>query len=356
MSNLHPTKDNRTTYDEKTGAVRSFFGAELVGPLPKAKRVPTPTAKSDHFLKINHALFRLENISLKAADVREGGASQSVRYQQYHHDIPVYGAQLVVGLRKHDGAITSAVNKIDYGLPDTLGPSHIRLSADEIVARMHQRFAERFKGIEITPQQHYVYRHAPPVSIQLPYDSPPIRDEMLNLGSGSGGQVYLVWQMIMDTKNPNGNWELLVDATNGEIVAVKDRRRYATRKGKVFWPDPIRSSQNDNLNWSTQESVLNNEQVEVDLENLDGPVSGKYKLNGEWIKLSEKESPDYTPPETAGDFKYNAKNRSFLDVMAYYYLDRLITYLRSLGVTSYNTVVDAKDPLDIDPQGLNGSE
>lgn len=291
MSNLQPTKDNRTTYDEKTGVVRIFFGAELVAPLPEAKRVPTPTAKSDHFLKVNRALFKLENISLREAEVREGGAGQSVRYQQDHHGIPVYGAQLVVGLRKQDGAVTSAVNKIDYELPDALGPGNGRLSADEIVARMHRRFGEWFKGIEMKPPKQYVYRHAQPVPIQLPYNAPPIRGEMLSLGSGSGGQVYLVWQVMMDTKNPDGNWELLVNATNGEIVAVKDRRRYATCKGKVFWPDPVRSSQTDNLSWSTQESVLNNEQVEVDLENLDGPVSGKYKLNGEWINISEKESP-----------------------------------------------------------------
>jgi hypothetical protein len=31
-------EDSRTTYDEKTGAVRSFFGAELVAPMTKAKR------------------------------------------------------------------------------------------------------------------------------------------------------------------------------------------------------------------------------------------------------------------------------------------------------------------------------
>lgn len=70
MSKLQPTKDNRITYDKKTGAVRSFFGAELVKPLSAAKRGLTLTAKADDFLKVNRQLFNLKNINLKKADIR----------------------------------------------------------------------------------------------------------------------------------------------------------------------------------------------------------------------------------------------------------------------------------------------
>ncbi|MCX6674006.1 MAG: M36 family metallopeptidase [Methanothrix sp.] len=350
MSRLQPTKDSRTTYDEKTGAVRSFFGAELVAPVPEAKRSLAPVAKSDDFLEVNRGLFHLENISLRKDDMKEGSASQSMRYGQQHRGIPVYGAQLVIGLRKQDGAVTSAVNKIDYEIPDVLRPENARLNADDVIARMRQSFSKRFEGVEIITPELFIYRYAPPEIVQLPYEAPPIRNEMLSLSSGLGGQVYLVWQVLMDTKNPDGNWELLVDATNGELVTVKDRRRYATRKGNVFYPDPIRSSQNDNMSWNTQESTLNNEQEEVDLENLNNPVNNKYKLNGSWVNMVEKESPTYAPPETTGDFKYGSKERSFLNVMAYYYLDRLVTYLRSLGATAYNNAVTG--PLDVDPQGF----
>jgi hypothetical protein len=128
----------------------------------------------------------------------------------------------------------------------------------------------------------------------------------------------------------------MVDAINGELIAVKDRRMNATLKGYVFWPDPIRSKQDETLSWNTDENTLNQERVEVDLQNLDNPVNGIYKLNGDWIESLNYIPPDVTPPETTVDFKYGAKQDGFLSVMAYYYLDRLITDLRGLGCTQFN--------------------
>jgi hypothetical protein len=354
MSRLKPTKDNRTSYDKKTGAVRSIFGSELVEPVPEAKRGLTTEGKTDDFLEVNKDLFKLEGITLEKADVREGSATQSVRYEQKHQGIPVYGAQLVIGLRKQDTRITSAINKVDYEIPATLGPDSAALSADEAVDKVHERFDDRFGAIEIGTPTLFIYRHMPPETAQLPYDAPPIRDEMLGLGTGKARQAYLVWQVLMDTQDPDGNWELLVDAVNGDLVAVKDRRRYATRKGYIFWPDPVSSSQNDTISWNTSESTLNGQRVEVDLENLNSPVGGKYKLNGSWVKNVDKESPTLAPPETTGHFKYGSKADFFLNAMAYYYLDRLIMYLRSFGVTAYNNAVTG--PIEVDPQAENGAD
>jgi hypothetical protein len=357
MSRLQPTQDGRTSYDTETGAVRSFFGAELLEAPIERDLVPAekiPSEKTDNFLRINEDLFRLENISLEKTDLQEGSATQSVRYKQKHKGVPVYGAQLVVGLRKQDGRIISAVNDIDYGIPDTLTPDSSNISADEVVALVHQRFDTRFQTLEVGKPDLYVYRHLATEPVEPPYGSPPIRDEMLKLGTGTVGQVYLVWQLTLDTRKPDGNWEMLVDATNGELVAVKDRRFYATRQGYVFWPDPIRSSQNDNLSWSTDESILNAEQVEVTLENLDNPIGNKYKLNGKWVKNVEKEAPIFAPPETTDHFKYGAKDRKFLNVMAYYYLDRLIEHLRSFGIPKYNNTVTV--PIEVDPQGLSSAD
>ena len=352
MHNLKPTKDSRTSYDEKTGAVRSIFGVELVE--PSAKRGLTAEKTSDDFLEANKDIFKLEGITIEKTDVREGSAIQSVRYEQRHQGVPVYGAQLVVGLRKRDTRITSAVNKVDYAIPDTLGPDVASRSSNDAIAAVHERFDDRFGTIEIGTPTLYIYRHILPETVQLPYDAPPIRTEMLGMGTGVAGQVYLAWQVLMDTHAPDGDWELLVDATNGDLVTVNDRRRYATRKGYVFWPDPISSAQNDTLTWSTSESTLNNERVEVDLENLDSPVGGKYKLNGSWVKNVDKESPTLAPPETTGHFKYGAKADFFLNVMAYYYLDRMVTYLRSFGVTAYNNAVTG--PIEVDPQAESGAD
>lgn len=357
MSRLQPTQDGRTTYDVETGAVRSFFGAELLERTRGEHSITaeqTPSAKSDDFLNMNQDLFNLENVSLEETGVQEGSAIQSVRYKQNHNGIPVYGSQLVVGLSKQDGRIISTVNDIDYDIPNTLTPDQRQLSADGVTALVHQRFDTRFQTLEVGQPECYVYRHVEAEVVQPPYGSPPIREEMLQLGTGIVGQVYLVWRIMLDTQNPDGSWELLVDATNGELVAVKDCRFYATRQSYVFWPDPIRSSQNDNLTWSTDESILNAERVEVTLENLDEPSNGQYILSGQWVKNVEKENPLFAPPATTDDFKYGVKDRRFLNVMAYYYLDRLISHLRSFGIPKYNDTVTG--PIEIDPQALSGDD
>ncbi|TFH52963.1 MAG: hypothetical protein E4G89_01200 [Methanothrix sp.] len=353
MSKLHTTNDSRTNYDEKTGVVRSFFGAELVEPMPEAKRALAPIAKSDDFLEVNRDLFNLGNITLRMAEESGGAVSISVRYEQQHHGIPVYGAQLVVGLRKEDSTVTSAVNAVDYEIPTDLTPDRVTVSGDQAEIAVREKFASRFADLEIGKPTLYVYRHVADESFDLDLPLPAIRREMLDMSTGKPGQVYLVWQVPMRTEGPSGSWELLVDATNGELVAVKDKRRYAAPKADIFWPDPIRSKKDDSLSWSTSESDLNNQLVKnVPLEDLDPAVSGKYKLDGKWVRSRDRSKPDFSPPETTGDFKYGAKSKEFLSVMAYYYLVRLITDLRSFGITSFNNAVTG--PIDADAQGADG--
>src|SRR6185369_3680019 len=118
---LTTANDARSTYDETTGALRSFIGAELVGPPEQLEsfnfNIPKPfeaSSEARDFLEVNKDLFKLENVSLKESEVRTGHAVKSVRFQQYYRGVPVYGAELVVGLRAIDGHVISAENKIDY--------------------------------------------------------------------------------------------------------------------------------------------------------------------------------------------------------------------------------------------------
>src|SRR5688572_24819792 len=104
---LNTTTDSRFSYDQETGAVRSFFGAELVNKPEAGPESMSPSDFIGHeefsfeseardFLEVNKELFKLEGVSLKHQDVREGAAVRSVRYQQCYFDVPVYGAELTV--------------------------------------------------------------------------------------------------------------------------------------------------------------------------------------------------------------------------------------------------------------------
>jgi zinc metalloprotease ZmpB len=361
LNRLQPTDDDRTQYDEKNGAVRSFFGAELVEQ-PSAAAAPEETAKTSgerttNFLEANKDIFQIDNITLVPIDRREGSVTESVSYQQRHHGVRVYGAQLVVGLNKADGRVASTVNQVDYELPDTVRPEQTRLNSREAAALVRERLKTRFGKMETGEPRQFVYRHVPPELDASPHDAPPIRQEMLELSTGKAGEAYLVWQILLDTQDPSGNWEILVDAISGELVAVNDRRSYATRKGFVFTPDPITTSGNVALSSKTGEDKLNPERREVDLNNLNKPtflISG-YRLDGKWAETREIESPTFDEPVTTSHFKYGAKDRKFLSVMAYYWVDSFVEYLRGFNVTTFNKAVEDKK-LALDAQGVGGED
>jgi hypothetical protein len=120
-------------------------------------------------------------------------------------------------------------------------------------------------------------------------------------------------------------------------------------------PDPISSSKDPSLSHSTPEAMINPLRREGDLENLDAPVGGKFRLNGKWAASKEIESPVLAPPTTTTDFKYGAKDRKFLSVMAYYWVDRVATYVRGFGVQAYNHAVETTR-ISLDAQGFEGED
>ncbi|NTW83609.1 MAG: hypothetical protein HGB36_09630 [Chlorobiaceae bacterium] len=353
MSKLHPTKDARTRYDKKNNAVRSFFGTELVEKSRKALKKGVD--KFDEFLDENQDVFKLEGITLEKTEERAGSTLSAVRYNQKHNGLPVYNAFLNISVRKSDNQVLSAVNKIDYELAKTCSAKAAKLDADDAVKFMHDRFDTTFGSLEHSAPELFVYRHSILESPQVPFDTDDIRNKMLESGSGKAGKVYLVWRIMMDTAKPTGYWELLVNAEKAELVAVKDRRRFlTTRKANIYWPDPITSSQNTSLSWSSAESTLNNELEEVDLENLNDPSGSTYHLSGQWVNSAEREDPSFAPPTTTTDFKYTGKSRNLLSVMAYFYIDRVVEWLRTFSVPSFNNSMTG--PIDVDAQAFNGDD
>lgn len=354
MSNTDKNKDT-IEYDEKSGAVRSFFGEDLFKQPSAAASSKSVGSKTTDFLELNKELFKLDNIDLVQLDKREGSATESISYQQQHMGVPVYGAKFVVGLRKKDNLVTSSVNQVDYELPAELRPEDARLSSQDAISVVRGVLGEQVAKIENAKPQLFVYRHSSPETVEPPHGAPPIREKLLKLGTGENGAAYLVWQVLLDTFEPNGNWEFLVDAESGKIVVVKDRRSYAIRKGFVFMPDPITTSSNATLSSQTGAAMLNTERREVDIDNLNTPPNGKFRLEGKWAECLDIEPPFFGHPETQTDFKYDATDRKFLSVMSYYWVDRLIEYLRGFGIPTFNQTVENKK-IGLDGQGVNGDD
>jgi hypothetical protein len=358
--------ERKVTKDKKTGAVRSFFGAEFVNnpsissvsapPVDKIDEKKTPIGIkaveiADRFLRVNAPKFKLKGLKLKKLLPEEGKFCESVTYEQKIAGVPIYGGRIVIGLRKQDGAVISTINNLDYEVPSTLKTKTRKTAAQikEVILR------HNFGFVKLGEPKLYIYRHYLP-TVFAPAYFQTVRKEMVATTTSKIGKVYLAWQIFMDTREPNGSWEVLIDDATNEIITVKDRQFYDTPKGKVFWPDPIRSKKDNNLNWKTDSKTLNSQRKEVKIENLDNPVNQKYSLSGCWVKNVDAEDPKFKPPTTKKNFVYGAKTRKFRNVMAYYYLDKLVSDLTSLGVPSFNEAVKKAGPISADPQGCWGQD
>ena len=365
MQKLTTTNDARVSYDERTGAVRSFFGAELVGPPEGAehfdsnvKRSFDAVEESRDFLQINKEEFRLENVSLRAKEVSEGPEIKSVTFQQFHHDVPVYEAEFVLSLRAPDGHIISGVNRVDYEIPADMHPEEVRLSREDAADVISRMLAPKVNQLVLNREQPtlFAYRH----SIKPPDSKRPIAKKFLEQfglkATALPGELHWIWQVLVDTREPNGNWEVLLDAVRAEIVAVFDRRRYAMPHAFVFMPDPITSSGCAQLSWNTDVQILNQQRIEVTLGDLDGPdPAGNSILSGKWVKCVDLEPVTYPPPQSTGDFMFGAKDRDFLFTMTYYWTTELIKYLRGFGIQEFNDAT--LTPFEIDAVGLgDGSD
>lgn len=351
---------------EKTGAIRSFFGQYLLEDKPNDYATKSKEDTCTSFLQDNKNQFKLDGITLvPVKETCEGSIIESITYQQMHHGVPVYGKEVVVGLDKKTQVI-SVVNQIDYELPDSLQPTLQKLTGKDALDIICKRCEKYSSEHRYTEPVLYIYRRTPIAPVSPKYnksDSKDYMSYMLSLSEGKENEVYLVWQFLLDMKPSYGYWEILVDAIDGKIILVKDRCHYASRQAYVFEPDPATSCTNGNVFYPSNPSDLsdpsdqamvdkiNTLRKEVTLQNLDEPIGGVYSLNSKWIRSKEilPIPTSFSPPTTTTDFKYGIENRALQSVMAYYWVDKLIVYLRGFGITKYNQAIDAT-PLFIDAQ------
>jgi hypothetical protein len=323
MPRLNPSPAARIRFDDYTGAIRSFFD-------PGALETPwnasiSNSEISDEFLSANSDLLKLDGIDLILEAEKEGSAQTTCRYAQWHNNIPVYDAYLNVTLNRSDRRVISSVNRIQYGIPADIGRSENRIGPGDAVKILLGRYLAGYQEITHSEPELFIFEN------------------------------ILVWRVEMDTLGPRDYLEVLIDAVDGIFVRVTDRRRFAiSRPAKIFWPDPITSSQNPTLHWGSPKAVLDGELVEATLENLDDPGTTPASLQGKWVRIKELEKPEVDLPQTASGFIYSATDRNLLSVMVYYYLDRVIEWLRSLGIPAFNEAM--KGPVDADAQALKGED
>ena len=286
----------------------------------------------------------------------------SARLTQEFKGLPVDVSEVIVNVTA-DGRIPSGYSQYHYDIPPALDPAQIRIGPTEARARV-ARLAGAFRQREIGRPTLIVHRHrpvntGPPAPVRRRAGPrarflAAVRAALARARRPPVGTHVLAWDVTLETVNPRTSWRVLLDATTGRPLEVRDLVAYAQADGSVFDPNPIVTSGNLGLSSRTATATLNAQRVDVTLLRLDpAPTDGRLRLDGAWVHMDDFTKPTFAEPARAtGHFVFGSKTLDFLDVMVYFHVDRFQDYLQTaLGLSGMgNSSVRA------DPQGESGAD
>jgi hypothetical protein len=268
----------------------------------------------------------------RGAEVVPGGSH--VRLVQTFRGIPVLDSETIVSINSRNEVVMVSGGSRPVNVSNT----HPALTPEEAFARAIRYL--RIRG-EI------VQTNSPPDLI---------------IASSSSGQDRLVYRCLIVCSDPLGDWEILVDADSGELVAMEDRfvqYEHVQGSGYVYLPDPISRSKSsyglpgfdDNNDAASHE--LNFHRTMVTLDSiLFG--DGVYQLSGPYCTINDIEAPyhpeSYTSPKMDG-FMFDRSQQGFEAVNAYYHVTESYQRLLELGF-----VVPSLEKVQVDPHGYYGED
>jgi hypothetical protein len=314
----------------ESGVPRALYGVNyLVSP-------GEPEAMARQYLRENAVLLRLDRADLSdlaLRGTRKGVASTTIRFEQRLAGLPVLAPDIAVTI---DDArrVTFVMNGYQPGL--TLASAVPAVAAGKARSEALARL-----GVQGT----------------LALD-----DTRLAV-MPEGKLPRLVWQVRMvPAVSPPGDWEVLVDATSGEIVRLVNRALHVNGSGFVFVPDPLgaahatygQAGYTDGGDASTaQLDAARSNVTLLDITDLGG---GTFKLEGPYATIVDTESPFdglFTQPGTT--FAFNRTANAFEAVNCYYHVDHTMRHVNlTLGVPvmPYQYLGGVR----FDPTGLNGAD
>ncbi|MCS6844061.1 MAG: M36 family metallopeptidase [Caldilineales bacterium] len=272
----------------------------LRGCNPPAAGEADPAAAARAFLeRYAPALGLADAGELALLSVRHGLSSAHVRFQQTVAGLPVLDAYVSVHLDRN-GRVQVVHSSARSRL--AVDPASIAVSAEQAAAA-----AKEAVGL-----------------VRLRREGPPPELVVLAEGEDVG---RLAWRVMLLAAEPQGDWEVLVDAVTG--AAIKRYNRLIFNRAQVFMPNPVQQllpMPSDVAQPPALQAVV--------LQGLDG--SGW--LRGEYVDVT---APRGYLPATAfapdGKFLYQPGDPRFEEVMVYYHLDATQRYLQSLGYSNRNT-------------------
>ena len=338
LSFLSPVRGLGTSAEKVAGGAAL---AELAAEVPRDLghlRVPvtgsTLEAMARDFLDRRVTSFGVagaENLKLRAT--RQSRAVDVVRFRQEVSGIPVYGADIAVALNHQ-----SEVIHVSNSLRPIIGTPEL---APRVTAATARTSALGLLGI----------------SGELTLDR-----QQLVIFPGAEQAKLAWWVELIPYGAPNGDWHVLVDAVNGELLRLEDTAFDFDGSGSAFLPDPLSSAgvtygtsgYTDGSDADTPEIVAQISIVTLRDLTFD---AGVYSLKGPWADCRELEAPTIACP-TDADGIFPVIGRSSDDFEPendYYHIDTFMRYINdTLGVpvTPYQYVGGVR----YDPHGFSGAD
>ncbi|HUD72494.1 MAG TPA: M4 family metallopeptidase [Dongiaceae bacterium] len=280
---------------------------------------------------------------------RVSPAGTHFRYRQTFEGLPVFDAGVDLHL-SGEGAVYLLHNRFEPGLALDTTP---RITPIGAALRARIAFARAWQGEQ-------------GIGIALP--AATVAASGLGIATRAGQAIEaapdvaprLAWRIVLQTADPAGAREFLIDANDGALLRARDLEAtsHETGRGRVFDPNPVSTLGDPTLrdNDDADGPEFAPAYREVELPNLTRLIADRFDkiaLRGPFARVTDFiESPFMlNPMSSTGDFLFGRDADGFEAVMAYYHVDRTQRYIQSLGFAD----LDNRD-IRVDPHGLKGAK
>lgn len=375
---LQPGKQTLLTFDT-AGVVRdmnhSAEPVQLTGDSAREVADAYLQQQTDQFMVQPESR---QNLSRAVADTPEDEAAglrfsneksqfdiTTVGYQQTYFGLPVWNSGVAVQV-KHGpyrvvGSQNSAAQDIAptkptdeavrhmstlkaSGLADLLGTStKLTINARTLYVF---RYEKARRTTDHKGHKYDGFAHAD-ITIPLPKVPSAIKD-----GNFYVVQEFLFTMPVADIGDVN--WRAFVDVETGTVLYL--RALIDNVNGFVFEVDPITRTGNPANGPTAPGPVLDALRQTVALP-LGAPMGGVQALTGQFIRVTDFETPTIAPPTepVATDFNFHVRTNGFAAVNAYYNNDRFFRLVQSLGFNLASYFDHTSFPIPVDHRGHFGT-
>ncbi|WP_426367425.1 hypothetical protein [Streptomyces sp. E-08] len=317
-------------------------------------RAPTARRAVNTFVRERAGELGTDGTDLREVSKDEASGTLNVRYQQFHQDVPILGATLLMVADTGQAAVVQAENTTEADVSDA--PDVSEAQAPDLVEKSALApFREGYEAVTVVRDNLVYLRDTsrPP----LPgADRPTAPAALLKQGQRRpDGKLHLVHDLIVETTGPFEHFRVVVDAVTGKLLWIGIAGHYVTATLNVYVPDPVTESGKD-LNSLSTDDMLKPFAHEVQTQIASPDGDGRFRLDGDWCRCVDWDASGFAQPESDSPtfvFATHPKDKAFLSANAYYWTDSFARYLRSLG----DPVLNARMiKVEIDPQGADSTD